>query len=215
MTPPVLVTPDGIRWTFSPAGRALLTGDTLRLEAHLAAGRAALVKHGPHRTVYRVSLPTGDVYWKLCRISGARAWWRDFFRGWKAKLEFDRARQLAARGIATFEPLAWGRLPGPVRPDGTVLVSRALDGTLPLDEYLAAHPPATPGARRQVAVALAEYIAGLHGAGVIHPDLHPGNLLARSGDGRPEFFLIDIHDLELGRPLDGPARTRNLVLLNR
>jgi tRNA A-37 threonylcarbamoyl transferase component Bud32 len=209
------VTVAGVRWTLTPAGRVLLADDDLRIDRHLACGRAVVVKHGAHRTVYRISLPAGAIYWKLCRISGPRAWWRDFFRGWKAKLEFDRARELAARAIETVEPLAWGRLPGAVCPEGTVLVTRALDGTVPLDEYLASHPPETAGERRRIATGLAEYMAKLHAAGVTHPDLHPGNLLVRPESETIRFFLIDLHDLELGGPLDRRARLANLVLLNR
>jgi tRNA A-37 threonylcarbamoyl transferase component Bud32 len=215
MTADVTVTVAGVQWTLSPAGQSLLSDKDLRLEDHLAAGRAEVVKHGSHRTVYRIALPAGVIYWKLCRISGPRAWWRDFFRGWKAKLEFDRARELAARGIATVEPLAWGRLPGAVRPDGSVLLTRALDNTLPLDEYLARHPPRSPADRRRLATELGEFVAKLHSAGVAHPDLHPGNLLVRPNTGRTQFFLIDLHDVRLGHPLDRAARLANLVLLNR
>ncbi|HKB01400.1 MAG TPA: lipopolysaccharide kinase InaA family protein [Gemmataceae bacterium] len=215
MTGDVAVTVAGVRWTLAPAGRALLSDKDLRLEDHLATGRAEVVKHGSHRTVYRIALPTGVLYWKFCRISGPRAWWRDFFRGWKARLEFDRARELASRGIATVEPLGWGRLPGAVRPDGSVLLTRALENTLPLDEHLIRHPPRSPADRRGIARQLGEFVAKLHSAGVAHPDLHPGNLLVRMDGGRIRFFLIDLHDVRLGRPLDREARLQNLVLLNR
>jgi tRNA A-37 threonylcarbamoyl transferase component Bud32 len=215
MTADVTVTVAGVQWTLSPAGRSILSDEDLRLEDHLAAGRAEVVKHGVHRTVYRIALPADVIYWKLCRISGPRAWWRDFFRGWKAKLEYDRARELAARGIATVEPLAWGRLPGAVRPEGSVLLTRALQNTLPLDEYLARHPPRSPGDRRRLTVDLGEFIAKIHSAGVAHPDLHPGNLLVRPDADRTLFFLIDLHDTRLGRSLDRAARLANLVLLNR
>jgi serine/threonine protein kinase len=215
MTADIAVTVAGVRWTLAPAGRALLNDKDLRLDDHLTAGRAEVVKHGSHRTVYRITLPTGVIYWKLCRISGPGAWWRDFFRGWKAKLEFDRARELAARGIATVEPLAWGRLPGAVRPEGSVILTRALCDTLPLDDYLAQHPPESPCERRRLTTDVAEFVAKLHAAGVAHPDLHPGNLLVRPNACRLEFFLIDLHDVHLGRPLGPEARVANLVLLNR
>lgn len=207
------VTVDGIRWVLSPAGAEALVPDDLRLANHQEAGRAAAVKHGSHRTVYRVELPTGPVYWKHCRLNGSRAWWRDVVRGPKARLEYNRARELAARGIGTVEPLAWGRF-DQRWPAGSFLITRALDGTIPLDEHLIHHPPATPAARRQIAVALAAFVAKLHAAGVTHPDLHPGNLLVRPKPDGPEFFLIDVHDVLLGRPLGPGARLANLALLN-
>jgi serine/threonine protein kinase len=101
-----------------------------------------------------------------------------------------------------------------VRPEGTVLITRALENTIPLDEHLTRHPP-LPAERRRITVALAQYMARLHAAGVTHPDLHPGNLLVRPDPGGPRFFLIDLHDLHMGRPLGRRARLANLVLLNR
>lgn len=205
----------GLRWTLTPTGRTLLSDTHLVLEKHEAAGRVEVIKHGPHRTVYRVRLPSGDVvYWKHCRLNGPRAWWRDILRGPKAKLEFDRARALTDRGVETIEPLAWAQFPGRW-PRGSFLITRALEGTVSLHDQLAEHPPATPTDRRRFTAALAEYVAKLHAAGVTHPDLHPGNLLVRFADGAPKFLLIDVHDVELGPPLDRQARRLNLVLFNR
>ena len=214
MTSAGTVAIDGVRWSFAPAGRDFLSDDDLQFSHQLEAGRATVVKDGKHRTVYRLSLPHVDVYWKVCRLYGPRAWWRDFFRGPKAKLEFDRARELAGRGVPTVEPLAYGRMGG-FWPPASHLVTRALDATTPLDDYLLVHPPQSPEGRRRLAVALAKFIAKLHDAGVTHPDLHPGNLLVRDrGDGL-EFFLIDVHDVRLGPPLDRAARRANLTMLNR
>jgi len=211
-TDPVAI--NHVRWTFSPAGRDTLRDDDLRLNEHIVAGRATVVKHGGHRTVYRIALGNETVYWKVCRLYGPRAWWRDFFRGPKARLEFDRARELAGRRIATVEPLAWGRMGG-FWPPASHLITRELEQTIPLDEYLLDHPPQSPKGRRALTAALASFIARLHDAGVTHPDLHPGNLLVRELGGSHEFFLIDVHDAQLGQPLDRAARRANLVLLNR
>ena len=214
MTGGARVTAGDLWWTLTAAGQQLLSDDDLDLERHRAAGRVSVVKHGQHRTVYRVTLPGGEaVYWKHCRLNGPRAWWRDFFRGPKAKMEFDRARALGERGVETVEPLAWARFRGRW-PRGSFLITRALEGTVPLDHQLIHDPPATAADRRRLTTALAEYVAKLHAAGVTHPDLHPGNLLVRPAGGQ-EFFLIDVHDVELGRPLGRPARLQNLVLLNR
>jgi tRNA A-37 threonylcarbamoyl transferase component Bud32 len=214
MTSAGMVAIDGVRWSFASAGRDFLSDDDLQLSHQLKAGRATVVKDGKHRTVYRLSLQSGDVYWKVCRLYGPRAWWRDFFRGPKAKLEFDRARELADRGVPTVEPLACGRMGG-FWPPASHLITRALDATTPLDDYLLVHPPQLPEGRRRLAVALAKFMAKLHDAGVTHPDLHPGNLLVRDrGDGL-EFFLIDVHDVRLGPPLDRAARRANLTMLNR
>src|SRR5712691_9539329 len=48
----------GIRWQIRPEWRDLLLGPAgLRLDEWLEAGDARIVKHGPHRTVYCVTLP--------------------------------------------------------------------------------------------------------------------------------------------------------------
>jgi len=191
---------EGIRWNLFPAGQSLLSSDDLNLAAHLEAKRATIVKHGQHRTVYRVELASGAVYWKHCRLNGPRAWWREILRGPKAKLEFTRAVELANRGIATIEPLAWGRF-DQAWPKGSFLITRALEGTMPLDEYLLDSAGQRFSERNSLTRLLAVFIAKLHEAGVSHPDLHPGNLLVRQESNGLQFFLIDVHDLELGPPL--------------
>jgi tRNA A-37 threonylcarbamoyl transferase component Bud32 len=56
----------------------------------------------------------------------------------------------------------------------------------------------------------------MHGAGVIHDDLHANNLLVALGDDdEPRLHLIDLHAVRLGAPLGWRARRDNLVLLNR
>jgi tRNA A-37 threonylcarbamoyl transferase component Bud32 len=233
---------DGVRWTLSPAGQGQLSADDLRLNEHLAAGRASVVKHGEHRTVYRVQLPNGVVYWKHCRLNGSRAWWRDAFRGPKARMEFDRLCALADRGIATIQPLAWGRF-DTRWPKGSFLITRAIENAVPLDDYLLSIafamsgepdapakasvpslarqaprlvlPTLTPKLRRMFTLALAEFVGKLHAAGVTHPDLHPGNMLVRENASDWQFYLIDVHDVKLGPPLSREARLANLTLLNR
>jgi tRNA A-37 threonylcarbamoyl transferase component Bud32 len=56
----------------------------------------------------------------------------------------------------------------------------------------------------------------LHAAGVVHRDLHPGNLLCRVGaDGVPLLWLIDLHAVALGPPCNWDARRTNLAVFNR
>jgi hypothetical protein len=69
--------------------------------------------------------------------------------------------------------------------------------------------------RQNLAVALGRFLALLHHAGVTHHDLHPGNLLLRLDGDEACLYLIDLHAVRVGPPLDWPRRRANLVVLNR
>jgi tRNA A-37 threonylcarbamoyl transferase component Bud32 len=217
----VPLTVGGTRWRVPPECREVLFGPAgLRLEEWLRDGRATVVKHGPHRTVYRVTLPGLDGYLKHYRLPDTRAWLRGLVRPCKARMEYDRAVGVAARGIATVTPLALGEPTG-AGPADSFLMTRTLDGTEPLSAFIERTlPTLEPGRRARVALRLAvvlgKFLAGLHDAGVLHHDLHAGNVLLRLGPGdEPEPYLIDLHAVHLGRPLDRQARAGNLVIFNR
>jgi tRNA A-37 threonylcarbamoyl transferase component Bud32 len=205
-----------VRWRVAPAFRGRLPEG---LPPTPDEG-ACLIKHGPHRTVWKLGLDGMAVYWKHCRLLGIRGWLRQCLRPPKARIEFDKALALTERGVPTVEPVAWGsrRL---FWPSDSYLITRSLDHTEPLDRFLettlSTLPPGRVAeVRRAVADELGKFLAKLHDAGVSHPDLHPGNLLIDLPPaGPPRFYLIDLHDARLGAPLDWPASRSNLVVLNR
>ena len=139
------------------------------------------MKSGPHRTVYRVALPSGTVYVKHCRINGPRAWAREVMRpaegatGVRERVAPARARHrrggpagVGHRGLA----LAGRELPRHPRPRSGGPVHRLHGARFP------AFAPDDQGrVRRQLARGLGRFLALLHENGVTHPDPHPGNLL--------------------------------------
>ncbi len=214
------VSAGGLRWEVASGLRDVLLGpEGLRLAEWLEHGQARVVKDGPHRTVYRVTLPEVDCYVKHCRVYDRRAWLRECVRPAKARGEYERCLAVAARGVPTVVPLAVGEAPGP-RPGDSFLVTKALDAE-PLGTFIErALPALEPGRgarlRQRLAVALARFLARLHDAGVTHDDLHPNNLLLSFGaDDEPRLHLIDLHAVRLGDPLSRRACRDNLVLLNR
>jgi hypothetical protein len=185
------VTAGGFRWEVAPECRdALLGPEGLRLDVWLRDGLAEVVKHGPHRTVYRVRLPGLDCFVKHYRMHDTRAWLRELVRPSKARMECERAHAVGAAGVATVEPLALGEQ---VRlgPGDSFLVTRTLDDTMPLGAYLESQF-ALLSAARQTPCATTGETQGSSGAaarrGVTHRDLHAGNLLLRLGAGDEPLF---------------------------
>ncbi len=215
------------------------------LDEWLADGSAKVVKSGPHRTVYRVALPTGTVYVKHCRINGARAWAREAMRPPKARLEFENAARLRSIGIGAAVPLAWGT-PDTRWPGQSFLITRDLAPAVPFPDFIEGRE-LSPNSRREFARALGAFLAQLHENGINHPDPHPGNLLvsweeptppAPLPDGRgktffpspargegknnsslqeggPKFSLLDVHAISFGAPLSWAASRANLIRFNR
>ncbi len=216
-------TTNGVQWQARPECRDALFGPAgMRLDEWLQNGAAQVVKHGPHRTVYRVRLPDLDCHIKHYRIMNLRAWLRELVRPAKALTEYRQAHAVAARQVPTAEPLAAGRQIAKLGgPGESFLITRTLENTVALGSYLETVLPTLPSVRQtrlrqSLALALGEFLARMHAGGIVHHDLHPGNILLRLGpNDEVTLFLIDLHAVSVGTPLSWPARSASLVLLNR
>jgi len=190
--------------------------DGLRLADWLASGHAHFIKKSPHCDVYRVVLPELDFYLKHYHPSDARSRARSLLRASKARAEADRTRQVAARDVPTLEVLACGD-----GPEGSFLLTRTVAGAQTLTEFLETtlssfDAPRRARVRQRLAVVLGRFLARMHEAGVVHEDLHPGNLLLRLGpNDEPELYLIDLYAVRLVPALDWPRSRDNLIVLNR
>lgn len=218
----VEVTTGGVRWRVAAEHCERILGPHgLRLDEWLRAGQARPVKKGPHRVVYRVELPGLCCYLKHNLLPDARAWLRQLVRPSKARMEYERALAVAARHVPTIVPLALGeRRDGPW-PRDSFLITHSLEDAAPLNRFLEADLPALPPmrqarVRQALAVAVGQFMASLHEAGVLHRDLHCGNVLVQLGpDDQPSLYLIDLQAVRLHPPLSWPARRDNLILFNR
>src|SRR5262249_48602337 len=148
----------------------------------LRNGQARIVKHGPHRSVYAVALPGLNFHVKHNRLANARAWLRELARSSKALSECLRAQSVAARQVPTVTPLAVGRRMLGLGKRESFLITRSLDATRPLDAFAVRFLPTLPPGRRatirqRLAVALGAFLARLHEAGILHHDLHAGNVM--------------------------------------
>lgn len=169
-----------------------------------------VVKENHQRTVLRVELPAGALYVKRIRANTPRAWAREILRPPKARLEFENAMRLRALNIPTAEPVGWAEADS-FWPGESVVVTREVAGSVPLDEYLTDSLSAAE--RRRIAAGLGRLFAAMHSAGVAHPDPHPGNFLFVQATG--EFVLLDVHAVGFELLLLWSHTRDNLVLFNR
>ncbi|MFO0937913.1 MAG: AarF/UbiB family protein [Gemmataceae bacterium] len=176
-----------------------------------------VVKQNRQRTVSRIEAfgGMGECYVKSCRVDGFRAWFRELFRGPKARLEYRHAQRLASLGLPPSS-----QSPGRARvdfwPGPSQIVTRGVPNAIPLDEYLERRASLTLNERRQISLSLAEFFATLYRHGVVHPDPHPGNLLvAFDAQGRPQLTLLDVHVVQFFATLTKEQIVSNLVLINR
>jgi tRNA A-37 threonylcarbamoyl transferase component Bud32 len=210
------------RWHVATEVRDQLLGpEGLRLDEWINAGSARVVKHGPHRTVYAVSLPELMIHVKHNRIASLRARLRELARPSKARGECRRAFSVAERNVSTVTPLAVGEhVEGPHKGE-SYLITRSLTGSTPLDAFITGvlptfGPQARNQLQRRIAVALGQFLADLHEGGVLHQDLHAGNILiSLSALNEPCMHLVDLHSVRLGMPLDWESSRANLVVFNR
>jgi tRNA A-37 threonylcarbamoyl transferase component Bud32 len=229
MNTPLRGSSDRLRWETLPEWETLLFGpEGLRLEEWKGQGRAEVVKHGPHQTVYLVRLPQAAVYVKHRRPNRPADVARHLVRASVARREWHKAAELARRGVPTVRPLAWqeGTRFGLVW--DSFLVTEAIDPACSLEEYVSRLPQMPAGdqraARRRVIRGLARFTAAIHRAGVVHRDFHAGNILlgpdpcsagGSTGASWP-MHLIDVPGVRFtkGGPLGWAASRQGLVMLN-
>jgi tRNA A-37 threonylcarbamoyl transferase component Bud32 len=211
-----------VRWHMSAPMRDQLLGrDGLPLAEWLRAGIATIVKDAPHRAVCRVRLPGLDCHIKHYQMVGLRGRMREMLRPLKARREFSIAADLKARGIPTPDPIAWGVGTGGVGPAPGWLITATVPDAVPLLSFIETTLPTLPATdcvriRLRLAPVIGTFLARLHAAGVVHRDLHPGNMLCRiDADGQPLLWLIDLHAVALGPPCPWETRRTNLIEFNR
>jgi len=216
------LTAGDFHWQISPECRERLIGpEGLRLQEWLESGQASIVKHGPHRTVYSVNLSDFHFHLKHHRLPNLRAWLRQLVRPPKARMEYERALALTARGIPTITPLGLGEGCARPGPGDSFLITQTLAGAETLTTYILTTLPRLDRPRRalirqNLARELAKLLAQIHDAGILHHDLHAGNILVcGETSGRVRLYLIDLHAVHVGQPLGWRSSRENLIMFNR
>ena len=130
----------------------------------------------------------------------------------EAAREIRYSQWLADRGVRVAAVLAAGQVPG-----AAWMVSRAVEPATPLDAWHNARAEAGAAgnlkAVRAASKALAELVARMHDAGVLHHDLHTGNVLVQGQGADVRLTLMDLHRVSRRRRLSRRRRAANLAQL--
>ncbi len=175
------------------------------------------VKHGVHRSVYRVPVEQGAVYVKHYRATSPLRRMQQLLRGSPARREFRHLRRARELGLPVPEALAWGQSFSGLLPGDSVLLTREVPQAQVLSEVLVQLerlPVRQRLARLRVLLAaLARLCARMHDLGVQLADFHPDNLLATGPEGDPRLVLIDLPSMSFSTPLGPRQAARNLAVL--
>ncbi|MBN1846528.1 MAG: hypothetical protein JW810_12640, partial [Sedimentisphaerales bacterium] len=145
----------------------------------LAAAGAELVKSSPVRQVYRVAWDDREYFVKIYRPAGIYGHIRRLLRPCPAQVEFGHLQIARSRSVPAVKPLAWGRRTTPGRA-WAALITESIGPTESLDEILWREPPVPEDLRLEALAVAARLLGRLHCAGILHADLHPGNVLLKS-----------------------------------
>ena len=217
----IRVSAGGMNWWLPEEQRECLLGpDGLRLHEWLQSGQARIVKRGHQRIVYRVELPDLIFYLKHNLMPDMRSWLRQLIRPSKARVEFDRALAVAKRGLPTITPLALGEKCSLLGSGESFIITHSLEGTQSLHSFLMSNHDLSARQKARIRQTLAQKLGRvmgqIHEAGILHADLHSGNILLRDCHAESfSLFLIDFNAVRLGAPLGWSKSLENLAMLNR
>ncbi len=217
------------RWHCRESWAQVLLGPKgLRLDEWLGDGDVEVVKHGPHRSVYRVRVERREFFVKHFRCCTIWDRVRHWFRRSPARREWLKAERIAKLGISTIRPVAWQEETGRGPVGDSFLVTEAIPDGCSLDEYqrrylplLSSNERRTVG--RRLLTDLARFMGRIHQSGIHHNDLHPGNVVVLLEGDRPlvdrerdcyRFHLIDVGGVRFTKALTWSATRTALAVLN-
>ncbi|MEW6745305.1 MAG: lipopolysaccharide kinase InaA family protein [Planctomycetota bacterium] len=204
--------PPGARTAARPAGSELRwEGDPTWLRAAIAAEATARQRRGEvlreleTRRVQAVVVEgeNVEVLVKEFEERGAASRVRRLLGLSRADREWHASGRLGRAGVPHVGYLVRGRTGRFTRHPRDVLVAPFIPEARTLEEVAIDPSGLTACARRALSRDLGRLIARLHAAGLVHRDLHPGNILVTP---HGELLLIDLHRVR-SRRWEGPRGT--------
>lgn len=219
MTPPFIrIKKDGVTWTTTPEYQFLVES----LNGSLSdAEKGEVIKSSSIRRVLAVEVPHAagkkmEVFVKHHRRLALKEAFKDLIHISKAHNEWRLTSQIAACGVPTVTPLAFGerRRFGFLRE--SYFVSKRIVACETLHDLVKresgkTHPPSFAARKREFILRLARLIALIHQKGIDHRDLHAGNILIES-NGDLNFYLLDLDRAKIHARL---SRRRRMVALSQ
>ncbi|MCG3181693.1 MAG: 3-deoxy-D-manno-octulosonic acid kinase [Phycisphaerae bacterium] len=204
---------DSVRWLATPLGARVLRSPRREWARPLELA-VSPIKENPLRQIYRFTAaieggPTG-CFIKAYNESTPEGRMKRLLRGPAARTEWKHTRHAELAGVSVPPLLAFG-----VGPGVSYLLTESCLPAEDLDDYLD-----RAGWNGALGAALARLLVSTHAAGVLHQDLHAGNVLCRRGDeaGEPRLWLLDLHKAMIPgrmrpRRLRRGAVIRNLAMM--
>src|SRR3990172_6794945 len=164
------------------------------------------------REVWRVITGEGAYYLKRSFCRGLLKGVLFLFGARALMAEVCMAEDLEKIGVPVSRVVTYGEVPS-ARTE--FMVTSEVEGATTLKEFFFTRfSRLSRGEKRLVAKDFALFFRSLHDLGVIHNDLHMGNILIGRKRGRYAFYLIDLGGVSINSRLGADERWKNLTLLN-
>lgn len=195
-----------------------LSPEGVRLAEWRENGAVRIVQTSSRQTVYRLDLFAGQFFLKHTK---PRNWWerlRGVLRADSARREWSAAVRLQGAGIATLDPVACGTGIAGHTLGNSYLITRAIDGVVPLGQFCARTLPQLPAGtrarvRQALAVEVGRTLARLAAARMAHAPLRADDLLVRVGeDGQVGLWVAGLGHLRRQSPRRMPTQLAALDL---
>ncbi len=177
----------GWRWTLAEGSAHCLPPALLDDPEAFLLDNPALkpLKESPVRTISICSGPHGQLFLKRYKIRGLTDRLKYLVVPSKARKEWRMAHRALRKSIPTPLPLAMAERSKGCFLQDALLITQAISPSYPLIELI------SQGGHEGIFFQAARLLSQTHKAGLLHQDLHAGNILV--GMAEKKLYLIDLH----------------------